>query len=695
MEIKFGHVFNLFDTNGRRKDIINALDIYLNILKKEQENDPDYIWGKFPKTNAQFIFYEKAIELSPDVFKKHAIYDKFIGKYKHEVEQFRNGSSTQLQNSLSKSDWRKQLDEGIEKRARHYTSNLCKLGFSTEKRVITDVGLSFINDSIEKDKIESLFPLSNTNIIILRQMLKLKIYQKKQEDESRQTYSPFFMALYLLLNNDRVSTEDFKRVVQFCSPYAPKIASTIYSDYLSGKDDAYPIDKTIPEDLKIKTKLSKPIFDKYFKNRKSSKPVSSYYKLYCSLWDYKTNANDETLNELRTIFTNKNTKSALEKAFGFGKGLFDFGDSSYLDVLFFNSLNEKNGLLSCELDDFNSTFYTRFIYSKYYDTANEYGDTTCRIFKATGLFEFKKGIAKLAHQHVLRLIFPNDFLEKNIFGKVAGDEFKKNESLFLQNINLTAVLGLDEVEVDSILNKLETKLGKKITEIPSFLKDETSLAFKEYIDKKYPKQKVLKLLRMFEDRTNDNKIKKEVNPDADVPTIYEYVTAIAWYYISNKTIDVYDSLNLTMNANFEPIRHASGNKGDIVIEENSRVTMLEVTLLTGSAQDTNEYQPVLKHSCDLKVEYAGKDTITFFISCSLYTPTVFNWRNDYTTSKMAPATYTVVNNVVIMSFTSEEICMFIENNVTSDLIVQRTREAFANNVFENNWRNDIINSLLS
>ena len=188
---------------------------------------------------------------------------------------------------------------------------------------------------------------------------------------------------------------------------------------------------------------------------------------------------------------------------------------------------------------------------------------------------------------------------------------------------------------------------------------------------------------------------KEVNPDADVPTIYEYVTAIAWYYISNKTIDVYDSLNLTMNANFEPIRHASGNKGDIVIEENNRVTMLEVTLLTGSAQDTNEYQPVLKHSCDLKVEYADKSTITFFISCSLYTPTVFNWRNDYTTSKMAPATCTIVNNVVIMSFTSEEICMFIENNVTNDLIIQRTREAFANNVLDNNWRNDIINSLLS
>lgn len=196
MEIKFEHVFNLFDTNGRRKDIINALDIYLNIFKKEQERDPDYIWGKFPKTNAQFIFYEKAIELSPDVFKKHAIYDKFIGKYKHEVEQFRNGSSTQLQNSLSKSDWRKQLDEGIEKKSTSLHKQFVQVGLFNRKRVITDVGLSFINDSIEKDKIESLFPLSNTNIIILRQMSKLKIYQKKQR---RKTYE-------LSLCNNQINT---------------------------------------------------------------------------------------------------------------------------------------------------------------------------------------------------------------------------------------------------------------------------------------------------------------------------------------------------------------------------------------------------------------------------------------------------------------------------------------------------------
>ncbi len=39
-----------------------------------------------------------------------------------------------------------------------------------------------------------------------------------------------------------------------------------------------------------------------------------------------------------------------------------------------------------------------------------------------------------------------------------------------------------------------------------------------------------KLLALFSDRTNDSRIKQEVNPEATVPTIYEYIAGLAWYY---------------------------------------------------------------------------------------------------------------------------------------------------------------------
>lgn len=87
------------------------------------------------------------------------------------------------------------------------------------------------------------------------------------------------------------------------------------------------------------------------------------------------------------------------------------------------------------------------------------------------------------------------------------------------------------------------------------------------------------LLGLFKDRKNDKLIKERVSQDSDVPTIYEYVVGIAWYYFSGKRIDLLSGFNLTLSANFEPLVHAGGGQGDIVIYEDDKVVMLEATLM--------------------------------------------------------------------------------------------------------------------
>lgn len=69
-------VFNLMDTNGRRKDIINAYAIYLSILQK-LFNGEDSSWERFPKSLNQYRFYREAITASPEAFKIHPKYDEF------------------------------------------------------------------------------------------------------------------------------------------------------------------------------------------------------------------------------------------------------------------------------------------------------------------------------------------------------------------------------------------------------------------------------------------------------------------------------------------------------------------------------------------------------------------------------------------------------------------------------------------
>ncbi len=55
MKVKEGQIFNLMDTNGRRNDVINALQGYLSILD-EIQNKRNMHWDSMPGSLAQYEF---------------------------------------------------------------------------------------------------------------------------------------------------------------------------------------------------------------------------------------------------------------------------------------------------------------------------------------------------------------------------------------------------------------------------------------------------------------------------------------------------------------------------------------------------------------------------------------------------------------------------------------------------------------
>lgn len=61
MEVSEKQIFNLWDTNGRRSDILNALSIYLNIIKEMKDEGDFDRWAAFPDSLTQLSFYQKAI----------------------------------------------------------------------------------------------------------------------------------------------------------------------------------------------------------------------------------------------------------------------------------------------------------------------------------------------------------------------------------------------------------------------------------------------------------------------------------------------------------------------------------------------------------------------------------------------------------------------------------------------------------
>lgn len=220
MRIKEGQIFNLMDTNGRRNDVIHALQGYLTILDDIQ-NAKKMRWASMPDSFAQYEFYRQAIERSPEVFVKHGPYDKLMEKIK-KFPDFNEAVETLdlgwiQRNYMSYLDLIHQFDLGVEDRARHYTSNLVKLGFADEDRDITPVGKLLLDpQKIKKDGLEMLLPVDGVNIVYLRQLLKLRLF----DSDGERFYSPFNLAIFALLKRKRLSENEFSELVQGLNPYS-------------------------------------------------------------------------------------------------------------------------------------------------------------------------------------------------------------------------------------------------------------------------------------------------------------------------------------------------------------------------------------------------------------------------------------------------------------------------------------------
>ena len=264
---------------------------------------------------------------------------------------------------------------------------------------------------------------------------------------------------------------------------------------------------------------------------------------------------------------------------------------------------------------------------------------------------------------------------------------------FSRNTSICQILGLNPSDVETVVNKVTNSLGTSDYEqAKKLLQDKKSIDFITHVSEKYPKEKILEILPLFSDRKNDTKIKFAVNDSASVPTIYEYIIGIAWYYISDQKFDLYKSLNLTLDANFEPVIHAGGGDGDIIINYEDLVVMLEVTLMNKQAQKRGEWEPVLRHSLNLKADNKGKDTLTFFIADELDFNTINIWRAVAAVPLESTTNHNQVDGVVIMPFTNMEIIRFLTENVNCETIIKETKESFEGipKISDTQWRDRIL-----
>lgn len=697
MEVSNKQIFNLWDTNGRRSDILNALSIYLNILKEMKEEGGFDQWASFPYSLTQLSFYQKAVEQSPEIFKSHPQFDRFVEELSLDFR------TTLNKNKIAKllnvnPDLLETLDKAIEQRARHYTSNLVRYGLVNENRIITPAGQSYLNGRIERDSLEVFLPLNDVNLILMRQLLKLRIYSKATNGE-RSYYSPFYVSLYLLLNNDLFDKNVFQNIVQGLNPYLnfENVTNLLLNrNYQSLVDMIVDFDVHVPIEFMLPVVVSEKVFNNKIKNRKSGTTLDCYYDFYIALFNFVNCKNDANYQILKSTYLNN--KEKIKKAFCLGESLFDFGVNGKYDLYTFNLKNKNNPFLNT--NDLNIIFYQYYEKSKYIDQIREYSDTTTRSLGATGVFKFKPTVS-LSNKGLFKILFKDVKFKEKFFGKSTDEEYQAYEKgdnpIFGSNETLIEILGYSDDVVEGIIKELKNVYGTNDEHlIKTKIETKVSDDFKQYIEINYPKERIIRLLSLFSDRNNDQLIRDQVNPSATVPTIYEYIIGIAWYYISDKDFDLFESLNMTLNADFEPEMHASGGEGDIVINYNDKTILLEMTLMNRAAQRRGEWEPVLRHSVNYKAQNLEQECFTFFIADELDYNTI-NIRRAVAAAplKSTSGSETNVNGVVIMPFTNENIISFLNNSINSRKIINAVKDSFSKvpKITEADWHNEILANL--
>lgn len=141
----------------------------------------------------------------------------------------------------------------------------------------------------------------------------------------------------------------------------------------------------------------------------------------------------------------------------------------------------------------------------------------------------------------------------------------------------------------------------------------------------------------FENR-RDSDIQAMVTNNADVPTIFEYVLAIAWYKISGRQGKILDYMNLSLDADLLPVTHAAGGHEDITYKYEAtedypaHTLLLEATLASSTNQRRLEMEPVSRHLGDYLLSHTDEQAYCLFATTYLH----INVVSDFRMRKSAP-----------------------------------------------------------
>ncbi len=554
-------------------------------------------------------------ELKYYIEKQLFLLQKFNEKYK-ELEW--NNEAQEIYSELLTEEGLFEIATMKEKNARVKTSSLVDLGLINEKRELTQVGNKIIKETAEI-KFNKTFNIRKDSYIYLKQLLK---YQDNDFN-----IKPFLAIIYSCIEFDKMDFDFFAYILPQCKTKDELLSSI--SKY-KGKKDIYEITYNLSEKSIEK---HKELFDTYdFKNkfefdvfilsllpnRKSSDYSKSAVELYKKLLDYWENLknnkynDDEKYNFLKeTDFSDIKDKAKIKlNKFMFGiENLTNKSNKKEIISKFESSRLMK----SKDIQEFTFNYAVLFAFGGRLANLEEYKDLNLRYIKLTDIFIIENNQVEL--DLLPKYIFKQ---WKNLLLDTINYNNKEYQEKLEKNQKINEIYDFMEPDMDLIVCEIKKDYpNSDISDLSSFAKKIKEEKFKNLIETKFKPQTVIDLLNLIEKRSNDKddkEILEKMNCDTSIPTVFEYLSGISLYWISEKKCNLFEILNLYLDANLLPQRFASGLKPDLLYKNKDYDILIEVTLSKKDNQRKMELEPVTRHLGKYCLENKNKTAYCIFIA---------------------------------------------------------------------------------
>ena len=639
-----------------------------------------YCWS-LGTTSFRMVEFNRKIERQLELLRDFWAKPAFANQQWSENESLQE----QYYNHLKENDFIEGDAPRKSKDAREKTSGLVDLGLIDDERRLTEAGNALLQIALNADfNTNNLLQIPADSYIYLKQLLK--VYSPIDNGYVR----PYIVLIMALNRLGELSFDEFTYLL----PLAINEAKTqdVFDSIESIRSGNGTIDETIIDvlmdmpnyqealDMLLKSDVTENVITEVGMNRKSRSYDKPYFKLYKALQDVIDTRSDEAAINL---FTAAKSISGKSKIF-WKQYLFNTSLTSKVNKEGFATVNNRAHIFNCSDEaEFKTEFFKLMHLFKAKSTLSDYFDLNRRYFRTTDTILFQDDKVKFD-------IIPNCFfkISEQILTALA---YTSDDNLS-SNISLEAIVGTQITE-NQIFAKVEEIYGvqvRNLYDVQAFVDRERYERFNAMVDSKFTDEKIIELMSAFEDR-RDGDIQSMVTNNADVPTIFEYVLAVAWYKISGRKGKVLEYMNLSLDADLLPVTHAAGGHEDITYKYEAtedypaHTLLLEATLASSTNQRRMEMEPVSRHLGDYLLSHTDEQAYCLFATTYLHVNVISDFRMRKSNPYYSVDGARFVEGMKIIPLQTSEIKTIIKKRLTYGDLYRMFEAAYNSTTAPNVW----------